>query len=360
VRELGLANRAFRNQLGNYLTETGTDDPRQWNRRIVLDRALWHFAFNRWEFEDGGSEPDAIFIGDVQTDLPTVDEDETKDPLAQLLGQRVLPLGEGGLRKFSVTFRVNPIPTKVQGLAKFVAQVISKDHGPIGLARSKAAWKTTSDKATLSFSSLNKIEWEEGWHFVRVLAQTEAGDLIPLVDGNGNAVAWSADGEAVLPRPNESDLFYVLSDGGVDIEQAQRAVPREASALHALFRAQFTAVLDERDPTTVVFSHATWADKRPKARASGADMLEVKLGREGAVHVPVSRALKNIEQKILAAPDGPISWRIPLIMGVPGQSTGEIIGWPRGAAGERFLEARTRYFEVVRGGTGRRTAGERL
>ncbi|UQA57109.1 methylation-associated defense system ATP-binding protein MAD8 [Polyangium aurulentum] len=351
VRELGLAKQAFRNQLGDYLAETGTDDPRHWNRRIVHDRALWPLAFNKWEFEDGGAEPDSIFIGDVQTDLPTVDEDETKEPLVQLLGQRVLPLGEGGLRRFSVTFRVDPLPTRVQGLAKFVAQVISKDHGPIGLARRKAVWKTSSDKATISFSSLNRIDWEEGWHFVRVLAQTEGGDLIPLVDDSGNTVAWSAESEVPLPRPNESDLFYVLPDTEVDIEPAQRAVPREASAIHALFRAQFTAVLDDRDPATVVFSHAAWADKRPKGRAAGADMLEVKLGREGTVHVPVSRALKSIEQKILAAPDGPISWRIPLNMGVPGQSTGETIGWPEGPAGDRFIEARTRYFAAVRGGT---------
>ena len=351
VREIGLAKRAFRNQLGDYLAETGTDDPRNWNRRIVLDRALWPLAFNKWEFEDGGAEPESIFIGDVQTDLPTVDDDEAKEPLSQLIGQRLLPLGEGGLRKFSVTFRVDPLPTRVQGLAKFVAQVVSKEHGPLGLARGKAVWKTSSDKATITFSSLNKIEWEEGWHFVRVLAQTEAGDLIPLVDGGGNPVPWSAGTDAALPRSNESDLFYVLPEGEVDIEPAQRAVPREASAIHALFRAQFTAIIGDRDPALVVFSHAAWVDKRPKGRAAGTDMLEVKLGREGAVHVPVSRALKSIEQKILAAPDGPISWRIPLNLGLPGQSTGEIIGWPQGPAGDRFLEARTRYFEAVRGGT---------
>jgi hypothetical protein len=350
VREIGLVRNAFRNELGDYLAETGTDDPRVWTRRIVLDCAFWPLAFNKWEFEDGGAEPDSIFIGDVQTDLPTIDDDETKEPLSHLIGQRLLPLGEGGLRKFSVTFRVDPLPTKVQGLAKFVAQVVSKEHGPLGLVRGKAVWKTSSDRATITFSSVNKIDWEEGWHFVRVLAQTDTGDLIPLVDVNGKPVPWSADAESVLPRSNESDLFYVLLEGDVDIEPAQRAVPREASAIHALFRAQFTAILDDRDPSAVVFSHAAWAESRPIGRVTGSDMLEVRLGREGSVHVPVSRALKSIEQKILATPDGPIGWRIPLNLGVPGQSTGEIIGWPEGPASDRFLEARTRYFEAVRGG----------
>ena len=303
VGELGLAKRAFRNSLGNFLAEAGTDDPRQWARRIVVDRALWPLAFNKWEFEDGGVQPDAVFIGEVQTDLPVVDDDATKDPLAQLVGQRILPVSS--LKKFSVTFRVEPHPAKVQGLAKFVAQVLSKEHGAIGLARSKAVWKTATDKGTISFSALNKIDWEEGWHLIRVFAQTETGDLIPLVDSNGYAMAWSADTEAVLPRPNESDLFYVLPDTEVEIEPAQRAVPRELSALHALFRAQFTAILDDRDPASVIFGHAAWAEKT-KGHVSGAEMLEVKLGREGSVHVPVSRALKSIEQKILcraARPD---------------------------------------------------------
>lgn len=348
VGQLGLSKRAFQNLLGNFLAEAGTDDPRHWARRIVVDKALWQLAFNKWEFEDGGVQPDAIFVGEVQTDLPMVADDETKEPLAQLIGQCILPVTS--LKKFNVTFRTEPHPSKVQGLAKFVAQVISKEHGPIGLARSKAVWKTATDKATISFSALGKIDWEEGWHFVRLLAQTESGDLIPLVDANGDAVAWSADADEAAPRPNESDLFYVLPGTEVEIEPAQRAVQREPSALHALFRAQFKAILDDRDPTSVVFGHAAWAEKT-KGHVSGADMLEVKLGREGAVHVPVSRALKNIEQKMLAAPDGPISWRIPVNHGVPGTSTGEVNGWPQGAASERFLEARTRYFAAVRSGT---------
>ncbi|WP_374499689.1 hypothetical protein [Pseudoxanthomonas sp.] len=348
VGELGLAKRALKNLLGNFLAEAGTDDPRQWARRIVVDKSHWQLAFNKWEFDDGGVEPDAIFIGDVQADLPFVAEDEMKEPLAQLIGQRVLPVTS--LKKFNVTFRTEPHPSKVQGLAKFVAQVISKEHGPIGLVRGKAVWKTATDRATISFSTLGKIDWEEGWHFVRVLAQTESGDLIPLVDANGHPVAWGADTEETLSRPNESDLFYVLPDTDVEIEPSQRAVQREPSALHAYFRAQFKAILENRDPATVAFGHAAWAEKT-KGHITGADLLEVKLGREGSVHVPVSRALKSIEQKILAAPEGPISWRIPLNHGVPGTSTGEVSGWPQGPAGDRFLGARTRYFEAVRSGT---------
>lgn len=348
IGELGLAKRAFKNLLGNFLAETGTDDPRQWARRIVMDKSLWQLAFSKWEFEDGGVQPDSIYISEVQTDLPSVADDETKEPLAQLIGQRILPVS--GLKKFNVTLRVDPHPSMVQGLAKFVAQVISKEHGPIGLARSKAVWKAATDKATIPFTALGKIDWEEGWHYIRVLAQTESGDLIPLIDSSGHAVSWGSDAESALPRPNESDLFYVLPETEVEIEPAQRAVPREPSALHALFRAQFSAILDNRDPASIVFGNAAWAEKT-KGNMTGTALLEVRLGREGSVYVPVSCTLKSIEQRILASPVGPISWRIPLSHGVPGTSTGEVVGWPQGLAGDRFLETRTRYFEAVRCGT---------
>src|SRR5262249_47730950 len=125
VGELRLAKRAFRNLLGNFLAEAGTDEPRQWARRIVFGKSLWAPPFDKWEFEDGGVHPDAIFIGEVQTDMPKVADDKTKEPLAQLIGQTILPVSS--LKKFNVTFRTEPHPSKVQGLAKFVAQVISKE-----------------------------------------------------------------------------------------------------------------------------------------------------------------------------------------------------------------------------------------
>lgn len=64
-----------------------------------------------------------------------------------------------------------------------------------------------------------------------------------------------------------------LPDAVVEIEPAQRAVPREPSAIHALFRAQFAAILDRGHPRSVVFGHAAWAEKA-KGRVSGADMLK--------------------------------------------------------------------------------------
>ncbi|MCB9694488.1 MAG: helix-turn-helix domain-containing protein [Alphaproteobacteria bacterium] len=300
VLDLGLKKGAFVAQLGEFLAESGVEDPRDWTRRIVLDRACWKFAFHRWEFEEGGEEQDAVFIGDVVVDLPTVGEDPTDPKLQELKAdEKILVVGQGGLRKFNVSFRVDPHPSRVEGLAKFVAQVISKDTGPVGLVRSKNVWSTSRTTATIGFSGLNKIEWEEGWHFVRMLAQTEDGDLIPLVDEHGNPLPWAVDDDdATVDRPNESDLFYVVTDLPDPPAPPQRAVQRDESLEHARLRLQFSAVVDGRDAASIAPVTSAWAERR-RGRAVGTEMLEVQFGRDGTVHIPVSRTLKSIEQAIL-------------------------------------------------------------
>lgn len=352
VLDLGLKNRGFRMQLGNFLAKAGIEDPRTWTRGIVLDRNYWSLAFNRWEFEDSEDEPDSIFIGDVETNLPVVGDDEEEDDrLTRLIGQQILSLGKGGTRKFNVTFRVDPPPFKVQGLAKFTLQVISKEHGPVSLVRSKSVWQSNRSQANVSFSKLGKVDWEEGWHFIRVLAHTEDGDLIPLVDQSGNPLPWSVNEEDFVPRPNESDLFYVLPDGDIDVDPPQRAVQREVSLVHAQTRLRFTALIDDRDPDGISPTSVDWADRRARGRSADSEMLEVKFGREGTWNIPVSRQLKVLEQKILATPDGPISWLISISMGSVGQISGEAGVWPEGEAVTRFLAARGRYFEALRAGT---------
>ena len=350
VLDLGLKNRGFRNELGNYLADIGVEDPRVWTRRIVLDQTLWPLAFNRWEFEDGGEEPDSICIHDVKTDLPLLDESNAGEKLDQLIGQQVLPLGARGLKKFSVTFQVDPSPTQVQGLAKFVAQVVSKTGGPIGLARGKKVWKSGTQFATITFTKLTKLDWEEGWHFVRILPQTEDGDLIPIIDDAGNPLPWAANDDSSIRRLNESDLFYVLPGEEVEVEPPQRAIPNDSSVTHAIMRLQFSALADNRDPTSIVVGSVDWAEHRSAGRSSESDQIEVKFPREGTVHVPVSRPLKSLEQKIVGDPAGPLSWRLPISLGVVGASTGESLRWPTTQTTAEFLEARRRYFEAIRQG----------
>ena len=350
VLDLELANRGFRSQLGAYLAETGTEDPRGWTRGIVLDRNHWPLAFNHWEFDDA-PEIDSVFIGDVATNLPQVPEDESDPNLSELIGQRILPLGKGGLRKFNVTFRTDPHPSRVQGLQKFTVQIISKEHGPVGLVRGKSVWKSSKPTANVSFSRLSKIDWEEGWHFARVLALTEDGELIPLVDEAGAPLPWGSQDDAPVVRPNESDLFYVIPGGKVEVDPPQRAVQREASVMHAWLRLQFTARLDQRDPSRITPEDVSWAVAKRKGSGANTVMLEAKFGREGAVNVPVSRPLKVLEQRILREPSGPISWRVMVMHGSPSEATGETGRWPKGEEAEHFLAAREAYFEQVRAGS---------
>jgi len=350
VLELELANRAFRNRLANTLVELGLEDPRQWTRRIVLDRNLWEFAFNRWPFDDDGDQAGTLTLTVTALELPTVQAEDDDPRLGELLGQKILPVGKRGLRSFSVSFETNPHPVKVPGLAKFSAQVIAVEAGPVGLVRTKAVWTSKKTQATLSFSRYTKVDWQEGWHFIRILPLTEAGDLLPLVDATGRPIPWEGESEgAVGVYPHESDLFYVLPDDELDIAPIQRAIQREVSRTHAQLRLQFMALQDQRDPDTIEVTGVDWAAKSTRSTAN-THGIEVKFGREGSLNIPVVDVLKTLEQKILAEPTGAVNWHLAIRSGVVGNSTQQLAEWPQDEATQRFLAARTQYFEAVRQG----------
>lgn len=349
--ELGLSDPAFCKRLGEFFARVGISNPLEWNRLIVRDRNNWSLAFNKWAFEDGGVNPDSIFIGDVDLpDLPVVQSD-TEDPrLAEFIGRRVLPISKTGLKKFSVSFRVEPVPSKVEGLTRFVAEVVSCDNGPTGLRRRKAAWSKATDSGSIAFSSIGKIDWEEGWHFVCVFAETDEGERIPLVDGEGQPLKFSRDGGTESPRPNESDLFYVITDEEVEVEPPQRAVPREPSLMHALLAKRFAAVVQERDPAVVNVTGRAWVVRSGKGSATGLDTLEVRLGKEGKSNVLVSSVLADLERAFLSEPDNINRLRLTInATGIPRRAVSSF-SWPSSLEAIRFREARARFFaEVLQG-----------
>ncbi|WP_295454521.1 hypothetical protein [uncultured Thiodictyon sp.] len=351
VLGLGLKKGAFQAQLGEFLVDAGVEDPREWTRRIVLDRACWKFAFHQWEFEESKDDHESVFIGNVCADLPLVGDGPGEAKLQALKAdEKVLVVGKGGLRKFNVGFQVDPHPGRVQGLAKFVAQVISKETGPVGLVRSRKPWSANRLTATIDINNIHKVDWEEGWHFVRILAQTEDGDLIPLVDETGHPLPWALDDEdAAVPRSNESDLFYVVTELDEPPPPPQRAVQNDLSLEHARLRLQFSAVADGRDPGSIAPQGARWAQRRP-GQSAGCEMLEIGFGRDGTVHIPISRVLKGIEQAILAAPTGPMGWRVCVRMGQPDQPTVEEARWPAMEECREFLAARQDWFGAIRAG----------
>lgn len=345
--ELGLLDPVFCKQLGEFFARTGVANPKEWTRLIVRDRANWPLAFNKWLFEDGGVNPDAVFIGDVDLpDLPVIKEDEEDPRLSELIGHRVLPISKTGLKKFSVSFRVDPLPSKVEGLARFVAEVVSRDNGPTGLRRRKAAWSKNTDAGLISFTSIGKIDWEEGWHFVRVYAETESGERIPLADDQGNSIRYGgASGEGHVSS-HESDLFYVVTDDEVEVEPPQRAVPREASLMHALLRARFAAVVQDRDPAAVSVTGAAWLERSSKF-ANSAETLEVRLGKEGKANILVSGVLANLERAFLEDPAGVN--RLTLSINAAGSCTHSSVSfkWPASEEAQRFQEARATFFATL-------------
>jgi DNA phosphorothioation-dependent restriction protein DptH len=347
--ELGLDDPSFCKRLGDYFAAVSVASPRDWTRRIVQEPQNWPLAFNRWLFEDGGIDPDAIYIGNVELPDVAVVADDNADPkLAELIGQRVLPVAKNGQKKFSVTFRVEPVPSKVQGLSRFVAEVVSRDNGPTGFRRRKAAWAQNRDASTITFSSINKVDWEEGWHFIRIYAETEDGERVPLQDGNGLHLPRVAKGDQEMP--NESGLFYVLTEEDVEVDPPQRAIPREPSLVHALFRAKFGAVLQDRDPDAITAGDCEWVERHGRNYITGTDSLEIKLGNEGRANVIVSSELASLERMFLSDPDGTNRMRLEISATGLVSRTSQSFPWPTSDEAQRFCGARAAFFTAVLGG----------
>lgn len=347
--ELGLDDPSFCKRLGDYFAAVSVASPRDWTRRIVQEPQNWPLAFNRWLFEDGGIDPDAIYIGNVGLpDIAVVPDDNADPKLAELIGQRVLPVAKNGQKKFSVTFRVEPVPSKIQGLSRFVAEVVSRDNGPTGFRRRKAAWAQNRDASTITFSSINKVDWEEGWHFIRIYAETEDGERVPLQDGNGLHLPRVAKGDQEMP--NESGLFYVLTEEDVEVDPPQRAIPREPSLIHALFRAKFGAVLQDRDPDAITAGECEWVERHGRNYVTGTDSLEIKLGKEGRANVIVSSELASLERMFLSDPHGTNRMRLEISATGLVSRTSQSFPWPTSDEAQRFCGARAAFFTAVLGG----------
>lgn len=349
VLDLPLAKKAFRAELANFLAQQGLETPRGWTRQIVADRANWRFSFDKWDLEQDAVPLEQVFVEVLGTSLPRVEENTQEERLQGLIGQQILPVGKGGLRSFNVSFRVDPHPSKVEGLARFRLQVVSVDSGPIGIVRSAVAWKSKSDQKTVSFTKLKPDDWEEGWHFVRVQALTSDDEPIPLVDREGKPLPWSDESRAgQQPARNESELFYVLPEGEFDdVEPVQRAIPRYPSLIHAQRDLQFTAVLDDRDASQVQPTRVAWSERSTERTRASQELIEAKFGSLGAVHIPVSHALRMLEQRILESPGQLCTWRLLIHRGVPGAPKAEVIDWPDSLSVADLIEARKQLFAAV-------------
>ena len=312
VLDLELQDPQFRADLGGFLEEQGVEDPRQWTRRIAVDPAAWRFSFDKWRLPDADQRPDQVCIDDVVADLPLVPDDVTDARLRELVGQPYLPLGEGGLHNFEVAFTSNPPPNRVNRLSRFLIQLVSRETGPVGTAKAKNKWASDKTEARVKLTKLNKLDIEEGWYFVRVRAVTDKNEYIPLVDRRGEQVT-GLDSEQ---NSNESDFFYVLPGGTINEDTAPRSVPRAESVVHAAVELQIKVVRDGRSADSVQVSHCDWVPVETKSKAIKQDEVEVRFGRDGVFRVPVSRTLRDIEQRILSDPKKLVSFHLPIEAGL--------------------------------------------
>jgi len=349
VFDLDLADKSYALRLGAFLSAVGLEEPRRWGQRIVTERDAWDLAFNKWPFVK--PPPDVICIHEVEINLPHLQETQADQATYLLIGQPVLIAGDASA-KFTVSFRVDPIPARVPRLSKFIAQVISAESGrAVGLARSKAAWTANRETSSISFSRLNKVEWEEGWHFVRISAVDASGDAIPLIDDKGDPItAFQSDADDVR-RVNESDRFYVLVETQIEPPTpAQRAVPNHLSRTHAQMHLEFTALNSDRaQPSVVEVTQSDWIRPKSASRAAPIETLELKFGKLGRVHIPVSSALKAIEQTILADGDKTVSWRMVVDQGASQPLAADGTTWPSTVDVGPFLAARRRFFAALQG-----------
>ena len=336
VLELDLASPGLRRRLAEYLSEAGIEEPVAWTRDIVLDPKNWDLSFDKWDFASEIA-PDKIVFLRVETDLPVAADDQREnDQLADLIGQQILIPNER--RKIGVVVEVAPHPGQVRGLGHFTIQIVSKEAGPVGAVRKLKVWRAARNYATVSLLKLNRVDFEEGWHHVRVLPWTADGDPIPM----------DVPPEQAGRRGNESEPFYVLPDAAFQDEPPQRAVPKAVSVEHARIDRQFAAVMQHREAENIAPHSVGWTQRSTTKRVAAQETIEAKFGKEGTFQILVARWLKNIEQRILETPERPVSWRMQLHAGQPEMPTGDISEWMESAAVRGFLDARTAYFQKVK------------
>ena len=310
VYELQLEGEQFNKRLANFLNDYDIARPYYWLKQIVVDSTNWDLSFDKWAFKYERAAVDAICItvGDVA--LPFISENETNPQLQPLIGHKVLTVGPGGLKKFAVSFTVDPAPKDVRGLAKFKAQVFSQQGDFVGLI--KAAKATKNSTLTIRFTKLTGVNWDEGWHYIRLQAFDESDELIPLVDERGNSIPWGTSKEDEAgSRPNESDLFYVIPAEETEVEPLPGRKPKEDSLAHGKMKLQFANLLDSGTLIIPKVKDINWLDTNNKTE----ELLDIQFRKLAGVQIPVSRILKSLEQRIIAEPMMALNWRAEIKAG---------------------------------------------
>lgn len=345
VYELQLEQDSFKKRLANYLNEQGSLSKGQWLKSIVLDSGNWDLSFDKWQFQDQQEATDSVCITVTALGLPTIPEDESNALYQPLVGQKVLTIGQGGLKKFGVSFSIEPKPEDVRGLEKFKAQVFTRQGDFIGLLKvAKASKRSTT---TINFNKLTGIDWQEGWHYVRIQAFDGDDELLPLIDEEGNLLPWgTAHEDEAGERSNESELFYVIPAGEVDVEPVQNRLPKGESLAHARLKLQLANLQESGQLVQPEVKSIEWSEGNGRRESA----LNIQFKQWGGVQIAVSEVLRDFERRIIADPMASLTWRLDIRLGeAEGNPAVENDEWPLQdhPTFKEFSAARQAYLSAV-------------
>jgi DNA phosphorothioation-dependent restriction protein DptH len=341
VLELGLSDKTLQKRLIDFLSAFGGSDPHQWTRHIVIDREYHALSFDKWQFVDE-LKTDKIAIRVLNIDIPEVSAASTDKQLEDLSGQKVLNPNQQ--TKFNLVFSVDPLPANVPTLDHFTVQIFTKEGEPVGGAKRVKKWTSKKAEQTVQLDKLNKMDFEDGWHFVRVRPWTKDDEPVPLTELKRTEYSSAQ-------RSNESEPFYVLREGEI-LDPPQRATPLADSVAHAKLLLQFRTLAEQHDPASIKVTQVEWIEKvskASKARQGQQEVLEVRFERGGKFHISVSRHLRTLEQRILASPRVPAhwSWHINQRASSIGEPLPDHAPLPKSPTVTSFLDARQHYFQTI-------------
>ncbi|MGI5206148.1 methylation-associated defense system ATP-binding protein MAD8 [Spirillospora sp. CA-108201] len=342
--DLGLSDSAFAARLAAFATRCGLEEPTVWTRRIVIERENWSLSFGNWRIDERRRATVSIDIRELGLPSAGDNSQHLKDypALAAMAGQPYLLSGEKGIRDVTARFAVQPDPRTVEGLEKFRVEIVSEDGGPIGRVAHVSKGKTAKPEYKKALSRLNRIDWEEGWHYIRVVPLNAEGDPLNVAPG--------AHG---LPG-GESERFYVVPNAETE-EPSERSAGRFPGLTQALRSLQLEALSAGEDPAGVASTDIRW-------KASGVRSphrtLSAKIHAAGNGEIRLSPLLVQAQQHLLAHPDDTSLRRLLLhpdgTAQMPDSDEADLGRSLSGRAAETydaFVAARRTYFAAVTGGT---------
>ncbi|MFC8591748.1 methylation-associated defense system ATP-binding protein MAD8 [Streptomyces atroolivaceus] len=352
VLELGFIDEEFTKKFAEFATRSGFDDPTSWTRRIVVDRENWGLSFGNWRLKERQRAELKIDVqdlelpraGDVAADLNDHAE------LQSIAGQPYLLAGPKGVSQITVRFTVDPDPRRVDGLQRFRVEICSEQGGPIGQMTHLAVGKTAKKEFKPVLKKLNRVDLDEGWHYIKVTA----------LDAQGETFLTESTGPEF--RGGESERFYVVPDAETE-EPPERSAGRFEGVTQALRTLQFNALISGDDPARVGLKDIRW--KTGKRGAAG--ILQARIGTAGGAEIRLVPQLTAVQQSMLAEPEAIGQWRMTLAAGEntgasreDAPAVGAGLGSRAAEAYAVFLHARRAYFEAVLGAGDEDAVGDGL